>query len=317
MFNFNDYIRKFQRLHVDRSKGIAPHKPILLISVFDEMDAGRITENRICITPELVATFKENWFNLVDSRIFQPKFALPFYHLKTDKFWHLIKFPGQEIALTSSNSIRSFTALKISVDYAQFDEDLFLYAIEPKNRVLFRTVLLETYFPIDKEKYAREKAGQNNYIVEIEEKLLTESPDQYRAEIANADEEEIYVRGGIFKKLVPRIYNYTCSISSLRINSAIGAQMIDACHIIPFSESHDDTISNGISLCPNLHRAFDRGLISIDDEYRVLVSNNFVENTTEYSLKQLAGRKIVLPQQENQLPSRKGIALHRERWNFV
>lgn len=33
----------------------------------------------------------------------------------------------------------------------------------------------------------------------------------------------------------------------------------------------DDTIGNGLSLCPNLHHAFDRGLIAIDDEYRVLV----------------------------------------------
>ncbi|WP_201288840.1 HNH endonuclease signature motif containing protein [Polaribacter septentrionalilitoris] len=40
--------------------------------------------------------------------------------------------------------------------------------------------------------------------------------------------------------------------------------MIDACHIVPFSISNDDTIPIGISLSPNLYRAFDRGLITIN-----------------------------------------------------
>lgn len=27
--------------------------------------------------------------------------------------------------------------------------------------------------------------------------------------------------------------------------------MVDACHIVPFSEGYDDTLTNGIALCPN------------------------------------------------------------------
>ena len=57
----------------------------------------------------------------------------------------------------------------------------------------------------------------------------------------------------------------------MRIITDADIQIINACHIIPFSESHDDTITNGISLCPNLHRAFDRGLVALDPEYRVLI----------------------------------------------
>jgi putative restriction endonuclease len=114
----------------------------LLISVLDEIEKGRITENKIRITPELVATFKENWAALVDSRIFIPNFALPFYHLdgkgkrNGDNFWHSITFPVYEIGITESNSIRSFPALKASVDYARFDEELFLYILQPGKRAL-------------------------------------------------------------------------------------------------------------------------------------------------------------------------------------
>ncbi|MEK6546248.1 MAG: HNH endonuclease [Nitrospinota bacterium] len=73
--------------------------------------------------------------------------------------------------------------------------------------------------------------------------------------------------------------------------------MIDACHIIPFSESYDDTITNGIALCPNLHRAFDRGLISIDNNYKVMVSKKIIETNSKYSLKQFKGKKILLPKE--------------------
>ncbi|WP_379661331.1 HNH endonuclease [Pseudopedobacter beijingensis] len=45
----------------------------------------------------------------------------------------------------------------------------------------------------------------------------------------------------------------------MRLSSTYGHHFIDACHIIPFSLTHDDRITNGIALCPNMHRAFDRG----------------------------------------------------------
>jgi len=180
----NNYINSFQRLHVSRSQGVAPHKLVLLISVLDEIESGRIIENKICITPELVATFKENWATLVDSKIFTPTFALPFYHLKNDKFWHLVTFPGCEIAVTSSNSIRSFSPLKAAVDCASFDEVLFQYLVQPDKRAMLRIILLDTYFANTKQKYIRAKGNQGRYIASIEMKLLNEPLVEYKREIS-------------------------------------------------------------------------------------------------------------------------------------
>jgi predicted restriction endonuclease len=39
--------------------------------------------------------------------------------------------------------------------------------------------------------------------------------------------------------------------------------MVDACHIVPIGRHGSDHVTNGLSLCPNLHRAFDRGLLSV------------------------------------------------------
>ena len=87
--------------------------------------------------------------------------------------------------------------------------------------------------------------------------------------------------------------------------------MIDACHIVPFSESYDDTVSNGIALCPNLHRAFDRGLISINSDFTVCVSDNFIEEGA-YPVRDLEGNKIDLPPNAKHWPGKENLEWHKE-----
>ncbi len=98
----------------------------------------------------------------------------------------------------------------------------------------------------------------------------------------------------------------------MRVDATNNINMIDACHIIPFSESFDDTIANGIALCPNLHRAFDRGLIGIDGKYRVVVSNTFRENDCNYSIRNFEGKEIILPKQKEYYPNRENLDWHRD-----
>ncbi|MFN5209410.1 MAG: HNH endonuclease, partial [Bacteroidota bacterium] len=93
--------------------------------------------------------------------------------------------------------------------------------------------------------------------------------------------------------------------------SQIAVSMIDACHIVPFSVSHDDTVSNGIALCPNLHRAFDRGLISIDNDYTVKISSLFREEENPYSIRHLEKKKILLPLNKKYYPSVNNLEWHR------
>jgi putative restriction endonuclease len=135
----------------------------------------------------------------------------------------------------------------------------------------------------------------------------------YQKQIERADEEEIFVRSGVFKKLVPKIYDYTCCISGLRIVSGYDIQMVDACHIVPFAISHNDTISNGISLSPNIHRAFDRGLITLNENYRVVLSKSFTEFPSEHMLKSLEGKQIVLPKEAHHFPDLKNLKWHNEK----
>ncbi|MEZ4826042.1 MAG: HNH endonuclease [Bacteroidia bacterium] len=109
------------------------------------------------------------------------------------------------------------------------------------------------------------------------------------------------------------LYKGNSAVSRMRIDSIYSTQMIDACHIVPFSVNQNDSVNNGIALCPNLHRAFDRGLISVDDNYRVLVSQEFTESETHpYSIRKLRGTKILLPFGEKNYPARENFKWHRD-----
>ncbi len=88
-----------------------------------------------------------------------------------------------------------------------------------------------------------------------------------------------------------------------RVTSTHGYQLIDTCPIRPLRISNDDTVSNGFALCPNLHRAYDRGIIGIDEKYRVVVSRHFKEDTAvSYSLNALAGTQLYLPMPKTHFP---------------
>jgi len=96
----------------------------------------------------------------------------------------------------------------------------------------------------------------------------------------------------------------------MRIETGKGFSMVDACHIVPFGLSKNDSIKNGIALCPNLHRAFDRGLIGINTEYRVEVSSSFEELPTDYGLKKLSGKSIILPFGRQYHPAKQHLQWH-------
>ncbi len=308
------FTRKFAKLHTASKNGDkAPHKPILLLSIIQGFESGEISENRIYITPQLAARFKDNWHTFVTSQSFHPKFYLPFYHMVTEGFWFLKMLPGREIALTSSYSPKSFTSLTQVIEYAYLDDELFLLLMNDKSRITLQQTLIDTYF------HGLQIATQYNLLSDIEAQILNEAPAPYTREITEIDDEEKFIRDGVFKTTIPRIYNYTCCISGLRIIATRNVQMVDACHIIPFSETRDqsaDNIKNGLSLSPNLHRAFDRFLITIDQDYRVIVSHQFTESG-DHTIHQFHGKQILLPSEIKYMPSLENLSWHYSKFRLT
>jgi putative restriction endonuclease len=123
---------------------------------------------------------------------------------------------------------------------------------------------------------------------------------------------EVYNRGTVFRREILKLYHDTCCISGLQVAATFSITMVDACHIKPFALGFDNTLTNGIALCPNLHRAFDRGLLTVDANYRVVFSSAFTENAdSSFRLRQMEGVELMLPAQHR--PSLEAFAWHRQQ----
>ena len=74
-------------------------------------------------------------------------------------------------------------------------------------------------------------------------------------------------RDRVFSTGIKRAYDNTCAISGLRIINGGGRAEAQAAHIRPVHANGPDSLRNGIALSSTFHWMFDRGLISIDDDY--------------------------------------------------
>ncbi len=314
------FIYDFTHLRRDYKKGGAPHKPILLLSVISQFYNDNIKENKVFITPELVGEFKRIWSDLVETD-HHCIFALPFYHLRSSSFWYLKPKYGFEGIVNSKIAMKSFSNLNDAVEYVYLDEDLYDFMQNKIDRNKLLNAILDKYFPSTKHHFNFKNSDL--YYKSAEEKILFDSPDEYSITLKELQKnlkeeeyfEETFIRSTIFKRKVPIIYKNRCAVTGLQINATFNISMVDACHIKPFSVSYDDTITNGISLSPNIHRAFDRGMLTIDKDYKVVVSNKFNENFVSdksYSIKQFHGKRIILPKDKRFLPNLENLEWHRQ-----
>lgn len=316
------YLKVFENLRRDEKShlGKAPHKPVLLMSLIDQYENFGLTGYRVFITPELIATFKSNWSKLVETG-HTMDFAMPFSAMSGEKFWKLIPNEGCELWVESQPAMRKIGNLQTAVRFAEIDEPLAKLLEEEETRVTLRQMLLEKYFPNKRSNFNGSNDSQN-LIKTIEKEIESANATEYQAHLKSLErniktidfEIEIAIRGGLFKRKIPQIYDYTCCISGFGISTNFSlSNLIEACHIRPISQSFDDTLSNGIALCPTLHKAFDAGIFSISDNYEVLVSKKIREKDSSQNIGQFDGLKIRLPKEKNHWPNPENLKWHRAK----
>ncbi|EAY30986.1 HNH endonuclease [Microscilla marina] len=320
--------------HAEKNKkgSVAPHKPILLLSMIRLIEDRVITSQRIYLTPELLSTFKEYWELLANPK-YHREISLPFFYLKSDGFWKLIPNLGHEEFFASKKTIKTFHQLTTKVAYAELDEALFQFLQNKQHRQDFCQILLDTYLAYSKNKFT-EQLNYKQYIQEVGKNIVEEDFETYYTRLnqvktrlkagskarEQVDEEE-FIRTAKFSEFILEIYNYSCCVSQLNIqvNPKVKRKisMVEGCHIEPFHIHGNNSVNNGIPLTYTIHKAFDKGLIAIDDQYRVIVGNNFKENkTSPYHLHQFHKQEILLPQNPKYYPSLKALHAHRVKFGF-
>ena len=140
------YAKKFQRLRVDRAHGIAPHKPILLLSVIEQIKRESITEDKIYLSSELIQTFLKYW-SYLGSLNHNPDISRPFFHMRSGKFWHLWANAGYEKLLSSKVKLKTLSEVRQVISHAYLDEDLLELLQNPLSRSSLIMVLVSRWFP--------------------------------------------------------------------------------------------------------------------------------------------------------------------------
>ncbi len=117
-----------------------------------------------------------------------------------------------------------------------------------------------------------------------------------------------------FQRVVPMAYEFRCSFcdfSALMLGEHVG---LDAAHVRMHSKDGPSTIDNGILLCALHHRLFDRGALGLDEDRRILVSQQLsvTDGRSNRSLLDLSGRHMRPPQRSYLPPAIEHIEWHHE-----
>ena len=102
----------------------------------------------------------------------------------------------------------------------------------------------------------------------------------------------------VFREMILKTYENRCAISGIDI-----PELLVAGHIVPWVENEHERLNpeNGLCLSNLYDKAYEKGLICIDVDYRILISKELRENSTKLYYDdffgKLAGKAISLPRQ--------------------
>lgn len=115
-----------------------------------------------------------------------------------------------------------------------------------------------------------------------------------------------------FRSMLMENYKSQCGVTGLNV-----PQVLRASHIVAWADDKSNRMNpeNGILLSATYDAAFDKHLISFDDDYRMIVSKEIKDyhtnDVTKEYFNRFEGKQIMLPTQY--LPSKQLLAKHREK----
>ena len=111
-------------------------------------------------------------------------------------------------------------------------------------------------------------------------------------------------RAANFRQKVLFAYGNRCAVTRVQL------RLVDAAHILPVgAPGSSDGVRNGIALAPTYHRAFDAGLIYLDEQYRMQLNEGHLHSLEHLNLaggveifSARLGQRIFLPPDPQQRP---------------
>lgn len=112
-----------------------------------------------------------------------------------------------------------------------------------------------------------------------------------------------------FRHKVRETYDYRCAVTGLQLRNGGGRPEVEAAHIIAVEDKGPDSIRNGLALSGTVHWMFDRGLISVDPDYRLIAAEGAVPDALVPLV--TPGKRLLLPSDSHYWPHQFFLEHHR------
>ena len=298
------WLGKLANLNVARTqeRGIAPHKPLLILSLIDLIEAGEIEDRWVCYNARLVTQFRNYWDLVLDRQQNRADIAMPFNALggERDAIWERFDENGGP------------SKSKLTTRRCLLDSSLFDCLGDADFRRLARRNLIASYFPPD------EQAA-------LCERLRLPVPDTAEMLDFEKDREAFKAsqkkgRDSRFKNEVGPGYQFTCALTGYRLHTTEG-YIVQAAHIHQHSVSANDDPRNGLALTPDAHWMFDVGLwtaFSAGDDFIIHVGiDRFEESSPHGRLLATFDKNLLHFHKDARLrPDPKHFEWHRKKHGF-
>ncbi|WP_187147878.1 HNH endonuclease [Halorhodospira halophila] len=121
-------------------------------------------------------------------------------------------------------------------------------------------------------------------------------------------------RDRAFRGKVLSLYDNRCAFTGRKFISPVGDNVLglDAAHVIPVSRAGSDHPANGLPLTKDLHWAFDRGLIGVAPDRKILVPESVRDLPGNEFLVGLHTRPVTEPSDCNMRVMDEALEWHRE-----
>jgi putative restriction endonuclease len=240
----NPWLGRLGNLNVSRSesRGPAPHKPLLLLTVIDLIEGGEVgSDGLVVYDVRLVSRFRDYWDLVRERQRNAPDIAMPFHALggERDQIWTRLTSEGQPSHAKTTSRL------------GLLDPDLFQHLQDATFRREARRTLVSIYFTAREQVMLCARLGLPVPKTAEIEALRSDAADFRASQRKGRDSRfKAEVLGGYFR---------TCALTGYRLDTEQGT-LVQAAHIHQHAKSGNDDPRNGLALTPDAHWMFDAGL---------------------------------------------------------
>ena len=246
MTKTDELLRRFRGLNVwHRGDERAPHKPLLVLYALGQLQAGAGRLIQFDRLEEPLSRLLEEFGP--PRKSVHPE--LPFYHLQSDGVWEIEETVPLTRRKGSRNPLRSeLRRLHIAGGFPQsLFEDL---ERRPEAVREIAREILSAHFPNS-----------------LHSSIASATGLQLDAESRSTR------RDARFRSSVVSVWGHRCAFCGFQVQLDNADLGLEAAHIQWCQFGGPDTIDNGLACCSIHHLAFDRGAVTISDEFEILVSS--------------------------------------------